>query len=684
MPDNVTTPLERVKVQIEKLAAKPFNKKYSVPGLWSFYNSKSVNQKIHNVHPGEFFLSHINAIEKAADVKIDPCKSINMQIAGSDHGNWIHKSYIYNFFVRYTAAFDHDSDGTIGGHDSDNTLNSEGIRESGTFLKAISMLGYLKKLGVSAIHLLPVTAIGKDGNKGNAGSPYAIKDPYKLEPTLADPLLEMSVDDQFCAFIQACHMMGIRVIAEFVFRTASKDSDWIATNPEWFYWIKEEIQDRVHGLKDPVEAAGQYGNPVFDNEVLALINHKINTGDFDDLPVPPEKYKDFFTSIPEIDAVKLNSKGQYRAKVKNQVTGEETTGRIPGAFADWPPDDNQPPWNDVTYLRMYKDQNPDSPEFNYISYNTIRMYDNKYAQAELANKELWDAIVGLVPYYQKKFGIDGVMVDMGHAVPVSLMQSIVHTARENDPNFAFLSENFEMKQDSVDSGYNAVLGYCWWVAYDRDGLYNLFNHVGNEGVPIHYLGAIENHNTPRAASRESKEKYSRWAFLVNSFLPRAIPFVHSGQEFGETNPVNTGLDFKKEDMEQLKDKKLPLFDLCSLNWNKPDVSLIEFYSKVISLRKEFDDIASDISTQSFCMVQTGEPDVVAFIRRKDDRHLLIVFNRNPETTFNAQITLGWCLPPGLKRLENLLYAYSGSRYYELEEKRIVSNFKPGECCLFSW
>ena len=66
--------------------------------------------------------------------------------------------------------------------------------------------------------------------------------------------------------------------------------------------------------------------------------------------------------------------------------------RIPGAFADWPPDDNQPPWGDVTYLRMYT-----HPDFNYIGYNTIRMYDTRLTQAEYVNRPLWDRIVGHHP-----------------------------------------------------------------------------------------------------------------------------------------------------------------------------------------------------------------------------------------------------------------------------------------------
>ena len=76
-------------------------------------------------------------------------------------------------FVRTTAAFDHNGNGKL-----DLPLNERGFRETGTFLKAIAMLPYIKRLGATVIHLLPITSIGQDGNKGTLGSPYAIRNPY--------------------------------------------------------------------------------------------------------------------------------------------------------------------------------------------------------------------------------------------------------------------------------------------------------------------------------------------------------------------------------------------------------------------------------------------------------------------------------------------------------------------------
>lgn len=678
------TPLETMKNQLKELANKPFEAKYLIPALWVETGKQLADgMPPKEIHPGQFYLSHIDAIEKNCIENIDPLKSLNQQIPGGDGGKWIETEVIYNLFVRLTTAYDHDGDGKLGGADSDLTLNADGLRESGTFLKAIAMLGYIKALGATTIHLLPVTAIGRDGNKGELGSPYAIKDPYKLEPSQADTLLDMSVEDQFKAFVQACHMLGIRVIVEFIFRTASKDSDWIKQNPDWFYWIKESVEDRSPQEKDLVKAAAGYGNPVFAEEELRVINKKIFEGDFNELPSPSQSYKDFFLPSPSTENVFLNNKGQIRAKTGCPQTGVDESVRIPGAFADWPPDDNQPPWGDVTYLRMYLDQDPNNPEFNYIAYNTIRMYDNRFANEQMANTPLWETLIDLIPSYQHKYGIDGVMVDMGHAVPVSLMQKIIDRARSEDPDFAFLSENFEIKEDSVQAGYNAVVGYAWWVEYSRDGMYNLLNHVGNEGVPLSFFGAVENHNTPRAAGRDGGEKYSAYAFLVNTFLPRSIPFIHSGQEIGETVPVNTGLDFSDEALKKLQGRKLALFDICAYNWDG-EHKLLKFYQQVLRLRREFADVADEISTDAFCMVQTGKSDVIAFIRRFQGKHIMVLFNRDLESSHKGQIGLEWCLDSKVDYLHNHLADVGVHKGFAIEEQKMNYKLQPGECTFFAW
>jgi hypothetical protein len=327
--------LELVVKQLREAAASQRGRKksYAVPGLWS---GDSGAGKMLRVEPFEYFSRLTGAILRKKPQK-------RMKGRG---GSWTNNAVIYNMFVRAAAAFDHNQDGLLN-----LPANEDGWRETGTFLKALSMIPYIASLGANTIHLLPITSIGSDGNKGTLGSPYAIRNPYELDENLCEPNLGLGVENEFKAFVEGAHRYGIRVVAEFVFRTSAKDGDWIKEHPEWFYWIRDEVHDRAPGEHDETK----YGNPAFTHDEMHTIRTMVDHRNFAGLPPPHESYRSMFTEPPKELIIK--ERGKWIG-----VLLDGTRVRIPGAFADWPPDDEQPPWGDVTYLRMYT-----HPEFNYIA-----------------------------------------------------------------------------------------------------------------------------------------------------------------------------------------------------------------------------------------------------------------------------------------------------------------------------
>ncbi|MBI2252960.1 MAG: alpha-amylase [Armatimonadetes bacterium] len=529
---------------------------------------------------------------------------------------------MYNLFVRLATSFDHNNDGIIGGNSNDITLNKEFIRETGTFLKSIALLGHLKKIGINTLYLLPITSIGKDGNKGELGSPYAIKNPYKIDSKLKDPLLDTSLETEFKAFMEACHIFGIKVILEFVFRTASKDADWILEHPDWFYWIKENIPDRILGEADFEKIKLSYGNPYFPKEELHKIKQKVEANDLINLPAPLLEYQKMFALPPKPENITLQN-DRYIARTLDPETHKKIKVKIPGAFADWPPDDTQPPWTDVTYLRMYIEK--ENPKFNYMAYNTIRMYDQNLAKTENANFPLWEKIKRVIPYYQEEFQIDGVMIDMGHAMPSSLMRNIIESAREKNPQFLFLSENFSIDETSLKQGYNAVMGYSCFVEHEYDGFKKILRHC-IEGMPLPFLASPENHNTPRSAQKEGGINFSKINYLFNCFIPNALPFIHNGYELGETYPVNTGLCFSKEELAYFQDKKLPLFDIFGFSWNKNE--LTDYIEKISRIRRKYKDLIVNNSKESIEFLETHNHKVLGFIRKDNRLKLYILLNLN--------------------------------------------------------
>jgi|AMZC01.1.fsa_nt_AMZC01000761.1_12 hypothetical protein len=580
---------------------------YHVPGLWIDHQTTAARA----VNPYDFYRSKLEWIAA------QPPRPL---VQGNGNGDWTQRAIVYNMFPRVTAAYDHAHDGTLSIGPS-----ADGWRETGTLLKSIALLPYIQSLGVNTIHLLPITAVGQDGKKGTLGSPYAIRDPYVLDENLAEPALGLSADALFAGFVEAAHRLGMRVVMEFVLRTSSKDGAWIGQHPEWFYWIRADVPDRQPGSAD----SATYGNPLFSGAEMAAIKAKVAAHDFSQLPPPSGQYRAMFTLPPRPDRVWMEE-GRWLGALD-----DGTRVRIPGAFTDWPPDDNQPPWTDVTYLRMY-----DHPDFNYMAYNTIRMYDERLARPENAVAGLWDAIAGVIPHYQQTFGIDGVMIDMGHALPRPLKQRIVASARAINPDFAFWDENFVIGQQSVDEGYNAVVGYLLFDFHQPEKLRAFLNRLAHERLPLPFFATAENHNTPRAAARPFPLQYVHFALALSVLLP-GVPFIHSGFELMETQPINTGLGFTDEMIGAYPAEKLPLFSAWAFDWTRPD-NLVNSVRYALQLRQKYVALLSDPDPATFFVGYSENPGFLIFARQNAEHTLVAVASATFEAREDGRVYLPVC------------------------------------------
>lgn len=332
-----------------------------------------------------------------------------------------------------------------------------------------------------------------------------------------------------------------------------------------------------------------------------------------------------------------------------------TRVRVPGAFTDWPPDDIQPPWTDVTYLRMY-----DHPDFNYSAYNTLRMYDSRLAAPENANQPLWDAVAGVIPYYQKEFAIDGVMLDMGHALPMALKGRMVEDAHRINPNFVFWEENFAIDSASRQEGYDAVMGYLIFALNDPDGLRHFINHWAGERVPIPFFATPENHNTPRAASRTGNGRiYSYYTLPLCIAMP-GIPFIHNGFELAEQQPINTGLGFTNEMLAQYPSDQLPLFSEHAFDWTRED-NLIEGVRYALGLRQRYADLLSRDDPDSWCVGMSNNPHILVFSRMQEDLSLSFIANTDQRHHQSGRVLLSgqWHRTQGVWGTEDIIQVHNG-------------------------
>lgn len=589
-------------IQVLRDSRRDLDTVYQVPGLWVDHDSPAAVE----VNPHDFYAEKLESILISAPID---------RVGGNGNGDWTRRARVYNLFPRVTAAFDHNADGVLS-----IAPEEGGWRETGTLLKSIAMLPYIQSLGVNTVHLLPITSVGQDGKKGTLGSPYAIRNPYELDANLAEPAVALSVDELFLGFVEAAHRLGLRVVMEFVLRTASKDADWIREHPEWFYWIREEIPDRMAGRAD----SSAFGIPIFSAEKVQAIRNRIFQQQFENLPAPPKSYRAMYTAPPQPDQVWMED-GHWVGRL-----ADGTRVRVPGAFTDWPVDDNQPPWSDVTYLRFYE-----HPKFNYMAYNTLRMYDSLLARPEHQVHELWEAVIGVIPYYQQTFGIDGVMIDMGHALPQPLKERIVQAAREIDPDFAFWDENFMIESGSLREGYNAVMGYLVFDFHVGDRFKGFLQRLEQGGVPLPYFITAENHNTPRAYSRPFPLEYVHYVLALSVMLP-GVFFIHSGFELMETKPINTGLGFSSEMIQQHPVETLPLFSEWAFNWTR-ESNLVGSIRYAMQLRQTYEDLLSDLDPATFSAGYSSNPALFGIARQRGNQTLLAVASASMGTLEQGRV-----------------------------------------------
>jgi starch synthase (maltosyl-transferring) len=183
---------------------------------------------------------------------------------------------------------------------------------------------------------------------------------------------------------------------------------------------------------------------------------------------------------------------------------------------------------------------------------------------------------GIIPFYQEQFGIDGARIDMGHALPLELVNEIIRKARELNPEFTFIAEELDVvnAKDAKSKGYNSIIG-DGFIREPRvyEGLFNSFVYGAmNLESPLFACG--ETHDTPRLAAREGGETLARMLTIFNLFVPNAIPFMNSGQEVFERQPMNTGLDCRVDEAEMLDPSdpyfgKLALFDRYAFHYLHP-------------------------------------------------------------------------------------------------------------------
>ena len=107
-------------------------------------------------------------------------------------------------------------------------MNVRQLTKEGTLRAATSRLSFLHDLGIDVIWLMPIYPIGEVNRKGSLGSYYSIRDYRAVNPEMGDL-------DDFDAFVQEAHALGMKVILDWVANHTARDARWLNEKPiDWY------------------------------------------------------------------------------------------------------------------------------------------------------------------------------------------------------------------------------------------------------------------------------------------------------------------------------------------------------------------------------------------------------------------------------------------------------------------
>ena len=481
--------------------------------------------------------------------------------------------------------------------------------------------------------------------KGRAGSPYAVKDYYNVNPDLAD-----NVDnrlEEFKELISRTHKAGLNVLIDIV-------PNHVARNYE--------------GRSTP-EGKEPFG---FSDDNTVEYNRDNNF-----YYIPNTEFK-----VPNWENGYLPLGGE-----ENDMADEKFV-EIPAKWTGNGSRDAQPDMNDwYETVKVNYGVRPDgSYDFNQLpdDYDT-EGYEKHYEFWE--GKEVPDSWVKFkdIAMYWLALGVDGFRYDMAEMVPVefwSYMNS--HIKMENE-NALLMAEVYQPDRyrDYIHKGKMDYL-------YDKVELYDSLKHImqghgwtdhlsevlkGLNDIEHHMLHFLENHDEQRIASPEFAGDALKGmpAMVVSATSTTSPTMIYFGQEVGEPaaekagfgSPSRTSIfDYigvphhqrwvnnKKYDGGQLSDREKKLRD---------------FYKRLLNFTISSDALMGEFEDIHFYNKENSEGyghRVFSYVRWSDAEKLIIVSNfqaddsRVFELKIPKEIIQKWNLQDGEHPTVDALYGSS--------------------------
>ena len=403
------------------------------------------------------------------------------------------------------------------------TLDENGVGKFNDFTP--EALASIKALGASHVwytgvphHALVTdyTAYGitqddPDVIKGRAGSPYAVKDYYNVNPDLAsDPAKRL---EEFEALIERTHNAGLKVIIDIVPNHVARDYRSVSA-PE--------------GVSD--------------------------FGENDDTSVEYDRDNNFYYVVGE--AFEVPTSEGY--KVLGGDSHPLSDGKFEENPAKWTGNGARAAKPDINdWYETVKVNYGIKPDGSYDFATLPEMYANKDTESHSAfwqGKTVPDSWVKFkdITHYWLAKGVDGFRYDMAEMVPVEFWSYLNSSIKQKNPNAFLLAEVYQPDKyrDYLHLGKMDYL-------YDKVGFYDTLKqimqgagkvsdlvrvHEEVSDIAPHMLHFLENHDEQRIASPDfagSAEK-GKPALAVSALISASPTLLYFGQDVGEDGSEETG------------------------------------------------------------------------------------------------------------------------------------------------
>ena len=343
--------------------------------------------------------------------------------------------------------------------------------------------------------------------KGRAGSPYAVKDYYNVNPDLADDPAKRL--EEFEALVARTHEAGMKVIIDIVPNHVARDyeslsapegvSDFGAHDDTSVEYARDNIFYYVVGEAFEVPDGGDY-------KPLGGDSHPLSDGKFDEFPA------------------KWTGNGARAAQPDINdwyETVKVNYGVRPDGTYDFP---TLPEGFSAEHAAFWEGKDvPDS----------------------------WYKFRDIAHYWLDK-GVDGFRYDMAEMVPVEFWSFLNSSIKQKAPDAFLLAEVYQpgkyrayIQQGKMDYLYDKVGFYdTLKTIMQGSGAVSDLVAIHDEvrDIAPHMLHFLENHDEQRIASPDlaGDADKGKPALAVSALISRAPTLLYFGQDVGEDGSEETG------------------------------------------------------------------------------------------------------------------------------------------------